>query len=212
MGANKLKLLLVDFDGVMSNGRFYNTDDPDKQGIAKTAVTHIFTEGNAELLNGWMRGKYSYSYIHKLIESKTGIPADDLDALLTESVKRMPINQLMLTFLQRLRRTGVIISLFTNNMDIFDTVSRSHHKLDNHFDHIYSSSAYGQLKLENDTLVSKACLDAAASRENTAFVDDSTSSLKSATEYGILTFLYTDYIASQDAFENWLLSNFSLEI
>lgn len=210
MGTNKLELLLVDFDGVMSNGRFYNTDDPDKQDIAKVAVTHIFTDKDIELLNGWMRGKYSFSYIHKLIESKTGISADDLDALLSESVKHMPINQPMVDFLQRLRKAGVTISLFTNNMDIFDNISRSHHKLDNHFDHIYSSSAYGQLKLENDTLVRKACLDANTHRKNTAFVDDSTSSFKAATEYGILTFLYPDYTASQDAFEKWLLSSFSV--
>jgi len=124
----------------------------------------------------------------------------------------MPLNQSMLSFVQRLRKAGVVVSLFTNNMDIFDTISRFHHKLDDHFDYIYSSSAYGQLKLENDVLIRKACQDAQADKDHTAFVDDSLSSFEAATQYGILTFLYADYDASQTAFEEWLLHKFSIDL
>jgi len=64
MTKKKLKLLLVDFDGVMSNGRFYNTDKPSQQDLADTVAAHIFTENNKELLNEWMRGERSCGDIH----------------------------------------------------------------------------------------------------------------------------------------------------
>jgi FMN phosphatase YigB (HAD superfamily) len=206
----KLKLLLVDFDGVMSNGRFYATDDPNDQTLSGLAVRHIFNTENAALLDDWMRGTRSFRGMHELIQSKTGVSADQLDDLLLRSVKLMPLNKPLLAFTQELRKAGVVVSLFTNNMDIFDNVSRWHHKLDDFFDHIYSSSAYGQLKLENDELIKTACLDAGTNQTHTALVDDSMSSFKAATAHGIQPFLYENYVESQKAFENWIKDNFSI--
>jgi HAD superfamily hydrolase (TIGR01509 family) len=204
----KLKLLLVDFDGVMSNGRFYAAPADDESALGAQAVGHIFTADNATLLNDWMRGSISYRQLHKQVAAQVGLDANALDQLLEASVKRMPLNTRMLDYIATLRKRGVTVSLFTNNMDIFDTVSRAHHQLDNHFDHIYSSSEQGQLKLEDEALLRKALREAGVSKAQTAFVDDSSASYEAATSYGIQTFLYDDYDASQKSFEIWLAKEF----
>lgn len=193
----QLKLLLVDFDGVMSNGRFYNTTLPEEKSIAQQAVAHIFTRGNKNMLDSWMRGHYSFRQLHKEIEEKTGIHADELDKLLIESVQRMPLNQPMLSFIKQLRRKGIIVSLFTNNMDIFDTVSRTFYRLDDHFDYVYSSSAHNRLKLEDNYLLTKASKDASVNIGEIALVDDSQHSYDAATSFGVQTFLYAHYTGSQ---------------
>jgi hypothetical protein len=88
----KLKLLLVDFDGVISNGRFYNSTDLSEQKIGKKAVAAIFTVENEQLLNDWMCGRVSYQEVHDTVEARTGISARELDTLLETSAKRMPLN------------------------------------------------------------------------------------------------------------------------
>jgi FMN phosphatase YigB (HAD superfamily) len=205
----QLKLLLVDFDGVMSSGRFYTTDNVEEEALAKVAEESIFSSANTVLLSDWMRGAIGYKDLHQMIEQKTGIDAGELDALLEKSVKRMPLNNSMLAFIRQLRDKGIAVSLFTDNMDVFDTIFRNHHKLDDHFDHIYSSSAYGQLKLENDTLLNIAFRDAQVRVEETALVDDSPAAYEAAMGYGVITHLYKDYINSQPDFEAWLKSKYS---
>lgn len=208
-GLNHLRLLLVDFDGVLSNGRFYRTDNPADKQLAEAAVSHIFTKENSAVLNDWMRGLYTYHDIHVRVERQTGIAADVLDALLVESIKNMPLNQPMIAFVKKLRAMGVTVSLFTNNMDIFDQISRAHHQLDSLFDFIYSSSAYGALKLESEVLLQKACDDAGAPRTQVALVDDSLSSFTAAKHFGIKPFLYKNYEMSQSDFEHWLEQTFT---
>jgi FMN phosphatase YigB (HAD superfamily) len=204
-----LKLLLVDFDGVISNGKFYSSRNSTQQIIGTQVARHVFTKENTTLLNEWMRGKYSSTDIHTRIAKKTGLDVPSLDRLLEESVRHMPLNTHLLQYITLLRKKGVVVSLFTNNMDIFDRVSRGYHNLDAHFDFIYSSSAYGQLKLENDTLLRRAMQDAKVTVEQVAFVDDSQSSYDAATGYGVATFLYAHYNASQSAFEMWLENEYS---
>jgi FMN phosphatase YigB (HAD superfamily) len=205
----QLQLLLVDFDGVMSEGRFYDSVDEASHKQGKRAVRAIFASENMHILKDWMRGAYTYKDIHDLVEKRTGLQARQLDILLEESVKRMSLNKPLLKYIAGLRAKGIAVSLFTNNMDIFDTVSRAHHHLDNHFDHIYSSSTYGQLKLENSILLERAIAEAGAETASTAFVDDSQTSYDAATRYGVATFLYKHYDTSQPAFEKWLSKAFA---
>lgn len=200
----QLKLLLVDFDGVLSDGRFYYSPDPVQKELGDTAANVIFNAETDELVRQWMKGEYSYSDMHDIVERQTGVDARQLDRLLRESVKHMLLNHPLLSFIASLRSGGVAVSLFTNNMDIFDTVSRAHHQLDEHFDYIYSSSQYGQLKFENDILLQTAMRESGVEKEGIALVDDSRNSFKMATKYGIGVFLYDKYEESQPAFERWL--------
>ncbi|NCU37800.1 hypothetical protein EOL96_01915 [Candidatus Saccharibacteria bacterium] len=205
---NRLSLLLVDFDGVTSVGRFYATNNMSENALSLCVSDFVFSKDNKKLVQDWMRGKLRYQDLHRLVEKKQGIGADQLDDLLKRSVKEMKMNSQMLAYLQKLRKQGIVVSLFTDNMDIFDTVSRYHHELDSQFDYIYSSSMYGQLKLENDTLLKKAIYDARTRPSEVAFVDDSTEAYEKATKYGIKTFVYGKYVDSQPDFEAWVGENF----
>ena len=200
----QLRLLLVDFDGVLSNGRFYHVPDDIRGQVGSRAAQIIFSRENKSMVHQWMRGELTYQDVHERVARETGTDVHLLDNLLKESIAYMPLNPSLLHHLALLRSKGVIVSLFTNNMDIFDDVSREHHQLDTHFDHIYSSSAYGQLKLENEVLVRKALQEANVDSESTALVDDSPDSFARASSYGITTFLYDQYEDSQVAFEQWL--------
>jgi FMN phosphatase YigB (HAD superfamily) len=200
----QLKLLLVDFDGVLSNGRFYYLPDSDQKELAAIAEHAIFASQDRQLLHQWMKGELTYGEIHDRLGRTAGVDARELDALLRASIKHMPLNHSLLGFITSLRSRGVTVSLFTNNMDIFDTYGRAYHQLDNHFDAIYSSSQHGQLKLENDTLLQLALSEAGVDVQNTALVDDSHNSLQRATQYGVNTFLYEKYEESQPLFERWL--------
>lgn len=211
MVKKRLKLLLVDFDGVMSNGRFYTSLDQKENALGNAAAGIIFTPENKALVNKWMRGQVTYPEIHDMIEATHGLNARQLDTLLEKSIERMPINQLMLDFVGFVRSKGVSVSLFTNNMDIFDMVLRRYHRLDEHFDHIYSSSQYGQLKLENDALIMKALKDAGTKTiDEAVLVDDSQDSYDLAKGYGLDAFLYKRYTDSQNQFETWLRQEYRL--
>jgi FMN phosphatase YigB (HAD superfamily) len=205
-----LQLLLVDFDGVLSNGRFYTSQIQQQRQLGLKVAQTIFAPRNQKLLNDWMRGDLTYHDVHDSVAASIGADARQLDRLLEDSVKRMPLNEPLLQFIGKLRSRGIRVSLLTNNMDIFDLVARAHHNLDTHFDHIYSSSAHGQLKLENDALITRAMQEAAADIRQTALVDDSTVSYELATGYGVSTFLYQDYLNSQADFEHWLEATYAI--
>lgn len=200
----QLKLLLVDFDGVLSNGRFYHVPDQTRKEIGRAASEIIFDKENTALVDGWMRGEYGFKDVHDEVERRAGIDARLLDGLLEESIGHMSLNPSLLRFVATLRSRGVVVSLFTNNMDIFDVVSVRQHRLREHFDHIYSSSLHGQLKLENEVLLREAAGEVGASLDAVVLVDDSSQSFARATGYGVATFLYDQYEASQPAFETWL--------
>jgi FMN phosphatase YigB (HAD superfamily) len=200
----QLSLLLVDFDGVLSNGRFYYVPDQIRKEIGKAASEIIFSRENADLVDGWMRGEYHFKDVHDEVERQAGIDARLLDRILEESIGHMPLNPSLLRFVATLRSQGVVVSLFTNNMDIFDVISVRQHRLREHFDYIYSSSLHGQLKLENEVLLRKAASEAGAPLDTVVLVDDSPQSFTRATDYGVATFLYDQYEASQPAFETWL--------
>ncbi|NCD00432.1 MAG: hypothetical protein EOL95_12135 [Bacteroidia bacterium] len=206
----RLGLLLVDFDGVMSNSRFYETDALEDREFSDKAKEFIFSQENTVVLNSWMRGAICYQEVHRLAEQAKGLSAKRLDHLLHQSVINMDLNKLMLSYVKYLRENGVTVGLFTNNMDVFDSISRYHFNLDKYFNHIYSSSAYGQLKLENDTIIRKVIDDTHVHIDEVALVDDSQSSFDTATKYGIATFLYRNYKESQVEFETWIEKNYSL--
>ncbi|HEU5121962.1 MAG TPA: HAD family hydrolase [Candidatus Saccharimonadales bacterium] len=205
----RLKLLLVDFDGVTSNGRFYRSSIESEKHLGKAAADYIFAPRNSELVRKWMRGELTYDQVHDIVENEVGIDARLLDNILERSIEYMPINRPLLNLVETLRTNGVTVGLFTDNMDVFDKISTAHHMLNKRFDAIYSSSKYGQLKLENETLLHTAIEEAGAELESTALVDDSPRSYNRARQYGLATYLYGDYEQSQKEFEAWLKQNYN---
>lgn len=199
-----IKLLLVDFDGVMSTGRFYADYPVEYKEEFDHLLQSLFMSGEDSPLDDWMRGRIDYQTLHKHIAQKIKADPSHYDAALIESITRMKINQHMLYTVRKLRNAGIKVALFTNNMDIFDTFSVRHHQLQDHFDAIYSSSQHGKLKTEDDTLFAKACKEMAVRPDQVGLVDDSRDPIKSVAEFGGHTFLYENYTESHSAFEAWL--------
>lgn len=185
-----IKLLLVDFDGVMSQGRFY-TGHPEayKQEFAYLQKV-LFEENRDNLLNHWMRGKIDFRTLHARIAGEIDVDPAIYDTALIESVKHMQLNTHMLETVRKVRAAGVQAALFTDNMDIFDEVSVPHHKLANQFDAIYSSSQYGKLKVEDDSLFIRICKEHLAKPSEAALVDDSLKPTEALNRLGGQAFLY----------------------
>lgn len=172
--ANRLELIMFDFDGVISTGRFYVSqkykNDPKIEIIRK----HIFEDEKKDLLRAWMKGQTNYQRIHRQLSKKTGLEVQYINNALIESISEMNIHAEMLNFSNRLRTQGVKSVLVTDNMDIFDQYTVPFHELHNYFDHIYSSSQHGLMKNEQGGEIFKQILrDFQVEPSATAFTDDS---------------------------------------
>jgi FMN phosphatase YigB (HAD superfamily) len=195
------KVLLVDFDGVVSNGRFYESTLSESADHALFIQKHLFSPENEQLIREWMRGKRSYEEIHEMIRQDLDLPRDVLDRLLVQSVKEFTLNTALLQHIARLRKNDWSVYLYTDNMDIFDRVSVSHFGLDRHFDAIYSSSAYGYLKFENDRLLTILKTEQGITQEPIYLVDDKIHQV--ALDAGLHFFHYKDW-SMQNTFEQWI--------
>lgn len=201
-----IKLLLVDFDGVMSQGRFY-VGHPEAYTREFSHLQKVlFQENRDDLLKRWMRGKIDFRTLHRQIAQEVGIDPAIYDVALIESVRRMQLNERMLKTVQEVRATDVQVALFTDNMDIFDEVSVDHHKLADYFDAIYSSSQHGKMKVEDDSLFMRACREFSVEPMDVALVDDSRTSTEAVKGFGGYAFLYESYIDSHLEFTRWLHS------
>lgn len=198
-----LKLLLVDFDGVMSKDKFYARYPEQYKAEFDYLLGEMFGKDNG-LLNDWMRGKYTYTGIHKKIAEPARIDPSLYDQALIQSVMGMRLNVRMRETVKLLRQQGIKAVLFTNNMDVFDTITVPHFRLDAEFDAIYSSSRHGALKLEDSSLFETVCAEFDVLPNEIGLVDDSESSIVAAAELGAQVFHYADYNDSHAAFVAWL--------
>jgi len=204
MSNEELSLILFDFDGVLSNGRFYSQLKDSHSLTHQAIVQHLFSDERWSLISEWMRGVYSYEDIHRSISTKVGKDIHWLNEALIESVKAMPLNERLIEFAQRVRRLGVKTAVFTDNMDVFDRVFVEHSGLLNKFDHVFSSSDFGKLKLDEGAEFFRYALSTTDStNKNFLFLDDSIK-IKNLTEsLGGRFYHYDNYCNTQDAFEEW---------
>jgi len=206
---NKLKLVMFDFDGVLSKGRFYLSekfrDHPDVTVIRNL----LFDRQCRPLMENWMKGRLNYQRLHQQLSLQTGIGADFMDQALKESVKGIEINRDLLEFSKLLRKKGTKTVIVTDNMDIFDQETVPYHKLNNYFDKIYSSSRYGLMKNELGGEMLKLVLkDFDLAPQEAAFTDDSKTTGQIAEQMGLHFYLYENYEKSFDGFLAWLKSTF----
>lgn len=195
------RVLLVDFDGVLSNGRFYESTVSDNNELTRRIQSYLFSPDKDELVKEWMRGKYSYEQIHQIASKNVQVSEDELNHLLVQSVKEFELNTALLDHISRLRKNEWSVYLYTDNMDIFDRVSVPYFGLEKHFDAIYSSSAYGYLKFEDASLLSILKNEQAITQETIYLLDDKVH--QEAIKAGVCSFHYTDW-SLQSNFEKWL--------
>lgn len=169
-----LKTILFDFDGVLSNGRFYSTLAKSNPKAYAKITKAIFGKHNQKVVRTWMRGKISFEQLHRRFTKEIGIPVSLLNRALIDSVIKIKLNQNLMTFVTEARSRNITTAIFTDNMDIFDNLFVPYNDLQSKFDYIFSSSTEGRLKLDDKALFLRNVLKKVGSKpENTLLVDDS---------------------------------------
>lgn len=203
-----IKAILFDFDGTLSNGRFYSTLSESDPVLFKKIQQKVFTKDNWELLSSWMRGEIDYEEFNKKISEMLNVSTDLLNDALIESVKKMSLNQDLFNFAVEQRAKGIQTAVFTDNMDVFEEVFVVENKLDENFDHIFSSSTYGMLKDDNDgefldLVVQKFGVDIS----EVLFIDNSLKAEDLMNSKGGVFYLWEDYENEFTKFIEWFTNH-----
>lgn len=140
-----MKTLFVDFDGTICHDRFWRSLNQSKYDV----VQEILFKQNSDLVNEWMRGKYSSEYINEFVATETGISYPHLWEIFQNDCKTMQVEKDIFELLSQLR-TNYHLVLITGNMDSFSRFTMPALKLDSYFDVIVNSYTKGQLKTDNN--------------------------------------------------------------
>ncbi len=183
--------ILFDFDGVLCRDRFYtHTLIPEYQSIVDWIQKHIF--GDAELCARWMRGEIDSRGINNTIATACGVESGWLHTQFLESVRKMKLDEQVVSLVKELKIKGIKVGLVTNNMDVFSEITVANHKLSKLFEVIVNSSDYGMLKKDNygelfDVVLAQLNEDV----QNTLMIDDSSAVVELYRKKGGEGFLYT---------------------
>jgi len=158
-----------------------------------------------------MKGEKSFEDIHDMFAEKIGTSTDFLNRSLIESVLAMKLNDELLGFARYARSKGIKVAIFTDNMDIFDRVLVPYNDLKSKFDHIFSSSVYKKLKLDNDAeFLKQAMQEMGTKPEETLLLDDSPKIGVFMKDFGGHFYLYDDYYNGFNEFVHWFYSTFEV--
>lgn len=145
MNTSQKPIIFCDFDGVLCHDRFWRSLSPNQ--LEK--VQEYLFKNNLELLNDWMRGKYSAEEINQKVSENTDIPYDLLWDVFVSDRKQMSVSSDALEKLNRLRGRYTVI-LLTSNMDCFTRFTKPEAELEKYFDHISNSFEEGILKTDDN--------------------------------------------------------------
>lgn len=208
----KLKSILFDFDGVLSNGRFYSTIPTEYAEIKEKIITNLFSKDAWETTKEWMRGDKSFEQVHADHAEKIGVDVEFLNKSLIDSVINMKLNEDLMRVAKLMREKGVKVYIFTDNMDVFDRLFVPYHDLKGKFDNIFSSSEYKNLKSNGDgTFLKQALEETGIDPENTLFLDNTPKIGEWMVKLGGHFYLYENYDTEFSKFESWLNENFEVE-
>jgi len=206
---NELKYILFDFDGVLSNGRFYSTISESHPDIYSKIYKRLFTNESWEFIKVWMNGGMTYKEMHGILADEVGVTVEFLNKSLIDSVLLMKMNEELLLFAKEIRSKGVITSIFTDNMDIFEQIFVPHNDLESKFDYVFSSFSCKKLKMDNNAKFLKDVLsELNASAENVLFIDDSPEIGIFMEKLGGHFYLYHDYKDGFEEFRSFIEKNF----
>ena len=203
---NRPKLVLCDFDGVLS--RF---DEPSKKEgfyaplllenptLHKEILGLLFSSGN-HLGKSWMSGQITYTDVNALMAHKFGVDKEYLDTALLKSLQHFTLNRPLLGILQDLRRLGTTVVLMSDNMDVFTQYVVPQLELNVFFDAIYSSAAVQKMKSDNHWELPKTIArNYGCDYAEVLVIDDWELLTTSLATLGFTTFLYQQ--ETRSAFE-----------
>ncbi len=188
-----IKAILFDFDGVLSQDRFYEEMLlPHHQELYNWMQKNIF--GNEDLFRQWMRNELKTDDVHKIIASNTNYKESFLDEVLSENLKSIRLDKEMLNLANNLKRKHhKKVALITNNVDVFSSVIAKNLKLNDIFDVVINSADYGCLKTEEGGRLFDEALSFLSEKiENCLLIDDSFKNINFFKQKGGHGFLYNN--------------------
>ncbi len=199
-----LKIVIFDFDGVLSKDYFYANLKSAYPEVHQFIQKRVFGVGS-KMPNQWMRGQLTSEQVNKFISDNTDIDFDKLNKLFIESVKAMRIDAGLIGLVKKLKVHSFKVALVTNNMDVFSTITVRHHKLDKIFSVIVNSFDYGIMKHDEDGKLFDIAMAKIAESDysTTLLIDDSEKARSVFEQKGGLTFAYEDY----PSFTKWANKN-----
>lgn len=169
------RAVLFDFDGVLCNDRFYDLAlRPEHAPLCDWIQENFFRNPDEkETLRKWMRGQIGYREVNAKIAQTQGLDREWLDAMLLESVRRMRLDEGMMSLAADLKAQGKRIGIVTDNMDVFSLITLPEKKLDCFFDVVSNSSDCGMLKKDAEGEVfDRVLAGLGCNITETCFIDD----------------------------------------
>lgn len=146
----KYKVLFIDWDGTLSNSRFWERWKNDPKDSPKYHLLQkvLFESKDGEaLLIEWMVGQKSHKDILSFVSKATNIDFEELAEELRYSAENMKfIDKDIPVLIQQLREKGVKVLIATDNMDTFGHWTVPALELELLFDGILASDKRGALK------------------------------------------------------------------
>lgn len=167
-------IIFCDFDGVLCYDRFWRNLSPSE---SEKVQEYLFRD-NIEIVNDWMKGKYSSEEINQMISEKTKIPFDRLWDIFVNDCKTMSVSVEALEKLNKLRDRYVVI-LITGNMDSFTRFTQPATNLNQYFDKISNSFHEGLLKTDQGGLIFIKYIEEYGALVNECYVLDDSKQINS---------------------------------
>ena len=189
----KYETVFWDFDGVWSKDRFYKSLVKLHPKAHEFIESCIFGSNNEGRVDKWMRAELTMDDINRLISQETGIDFVLLTVTFLADVSQMEIEMRHIPIVEALKQNGVRVGMITNNMDVFDKVTRPRLNLDGLFNGAVTNSfTHGKLKAEG--LFDIAMKQVGQSNYTTALLIDDSSRARAAFEAkGGQTYAYTTF-------------------
>lgn len=144
------KVVFVDWDGTLSNSRFWeNSKSSNLTPEIVAQFTRFLFKDSPELVRSWMRGFVSSSKIATIIADQFDLDAEELHSELERSCRNMAlVDDYIPQKIRKLQAKGLRVVIATDNMDTFENWTVPSLRLDELFDGILTSPTRGALKAD----------------------------------------------------------------
>lgn len=144
------KVIFIDWDGTLSNSRFWERWDLNSVDQPKyRTIQQLLFGADKSIIQDWMRGWQSVDMVLRHISNTTSLSYKDLYDELRYSCEHMQfINDDITNIVQQIRRKDIKVVIATDNMDVFRqwTIPALH--LDKLFDGVIISDSQAAFKNE----------------------------------------------------------------
>lgn len=199
----KFKTVFWDFDGVWSKDLFYKSFPHDYPLVWEFIQAHVWGPNGENRVDRWMKGELNMDDINVHISKGTGMDFKSLSKRFLDDVAQMEIEMRHIPIIEKLKKKGVKVGMITNNMNVFDIVTKPRLKLDQLFNNmVFNSFTYKMMKADglfDIAMRSIGHVDYAT----TLLIDDSPRARTAFEAKGGQTYAYTTF----EDFQTWANQN-----